>query len=131
APFVPRGLSASRIGDVMAELIEARVRSWTTRSEIALLKETQELTLDIIFRIMGITSEDVSWWRSHYRSLFSAVLLDALRVPTYRRRAERIRQQIDDRMLGIIRAARQRPPAEGDGLVAALVHGRDETGRAT
>jgi cytochrome P450 monooxygenase len=124
--FTPRGLSARRVGEVMAELIEARMRSWTDKREITVLTETQELALDIILRIMGIKDRDLTWWRTQYRGLFS------IKFPGYPAYwARRARRRLEERLLEIINEARRSDATgEEEGLIAGMVHGRDEAGQA-
>jgi cytochrome P450 len=131
-PFTPRGLSESRIGAMMVEMIDARVRSWKRKREITLLAETQELALNVIFRIMGIPVHDLSEWSRRYREIFLSVLPISTKLPGFPAyRAEMAHRWANQRLSALIAEARLRPDAKDapQSLLAAMVAGQDEAGK--
>jgi cytochrome P450 len=128
APFLPRGLSASELGAMFAELIERRVRTWPGRRELRVLGETRELVLALMFRMLGVPETELSEWRRQYEE-FTLLLLnmpfDFPGAPL--RRGRRARAWLRERLLAFIRDARARPDTPG--IVAMLVHARDEHGQ--
>jgi cytochrome P450 len=128
APFLPRGLSASEIGATMGGLLGARVARWAATGRVKVLPEVQEMALEIIFRLLGVSLADLPAWRDRYRALLLANLgIDVDFPGSPARRAARARAWIDARFRDLVAAARVRPDAEG--LLAELARGRDEEGR--
>jgi cytochrome P450 len=68
-PFTPRGLNAASAGALIREVIEPRVESWVWQREVALTEETREFAVDLIFRMMGIPSAQLSEWRHQFEEL--------------------------------------------------------------
>jgi cytochrome P450 len=127
APFLPRGLTASEVGPLLAELIERRVRVWRQKREVKILAETRELVLAVMFRLLGVEESELSEWREHYEDFMLLAINLPFDLPgTPQRRGKRARAWLDERLLGFIRAARARPQATG--FLSSLVAGRDEGG---
>jgi len=126
-PFVPRGLSANHVGAMTAEIITARVRRWEEHKTIKILAETQELALDIIFRILGIEPTELAAWRKHYQEFLLSLVPIPIKLPGFPAyRAARARTWLDARFRGIVARARL---GDGQGLIAALVQSKDEAGK--
>jgi cytochrome P450 len=126
-PFLPRGLTASEVGAVFADLIERRVRVWREQRVIKILKETRELVLAIMFRMLGVDESQLSEWRHQYEELMLLTLNLPLDLPyTPKRRGRRARAWLNEHLLAFVQEARRRPDAPG--LLAALVRARDEGG---
>lgn len=129
-PFTPKGLSAAEVGPIMAETIETRVRSWVREREFRVLAATRELSLSVIFRIIGIPPSDLGAWRHHYEEFVLSGLNIPIDLPGFPRwRGRRAKTWLDEQLRGIIQQARHRQ-VEGGGLLAHLVEARDETGEA-
>lgn len=125
--FSQRGMLGAGIGAIMAEVIGERIDRWTQKRDVAVLKEAQGLALDIIFRVAGVESESLEEWRRDYRE--AVLLLIPVRVDfpgSPRRRAEQAVARLNQRLLGIARAARKKP--EGRSLTHSLLQARDEQG---
>jgi cytochrome P450 len=125
--FSPKGLSATELGCVFADMIEQRVRKWPEQGEIKLLAEMRELVLGLMFRLLGVPLDELPAWRVHYEDL----MLLALRVPfdvpgSPLRRGRRAQAWLNERLMGFVTQARREPGAPG--LVNMLVHARDEQG---
>lgn len=126
-PFTPKGLSAVDVAPVLAEVIAGRVDRWVRQPEVAIARETRELALALIFRMLGIPEHDLAAWRHHYEEF----ILGALQIPytfpgTPAWRARRAQTWLDARLRTLIADLRERSDAPG--FLARLVHGRDEDG---
>jgi cytochrome P450 len=103
------------------------VRTWPEQGEVRILAETRELALAAIFRVMGIPEEDLPAWRRHYEAYVLLALNLPLDVPgSPRRRGRRARRWLNEHLMVFINEARSR--GDMPGLLAALVHARDEEG---
>lgn len=128
-PFSPMGLHKAQISQIARRAIVERVSTWPRRRQINILTETQEITLAIIFGIIGVRPEELSAWRKKFRLFMLSALNLPIEVPgspTWL--ATRARAWIDQRLREMILAARRDPQATG--LLAELVRGRDEQGLA-
>lgn len=127
SPFAPRGLTDAAVGDVIASIVERRVRTFVGR-EVPILQETREAALEVMFRIVGIRDPDLTTWRRRYEDLAFLLLrfpFDFPGSPT--RRGVAARTWLDDRLGVLVRAARV---DEADtGLLATLSRARDDDGR--
>lgn len=127
ASFTPRGLHRADVSRMAQEAIAACVRGWVDQPSVPILRQTQELTLRIIFAIIGVPSHELSQWRAQFRRfMLSAIHLPVELPGTPHWMAKRARSWIDDRLRALVEAARRDP--ERPGLLAALVRGRDEDG---
>ena len=127
SPFTPRGLNAASAGALIREIVEPRVEAWTRRTEVALTEETREFAVDVIFRMMGIPSSELSSWRHQFEELILLALPFHWDLPGFPyRRGMNAKRWINARLERFIEQARTRAP-DAD-LVAAMVHGRDEHG---
>jgi cytochrome P450 len=125
-PFLPPGLTAAETGAVLADLIEKGVRGWAAKGEVRILAETREVALAAIFRVMGIPEEDLPSWRRNYEH-FVMLALNLPNLPgSPRRRGLRAKRWLSEHLMVFIREARAHP--EITGLLASLVHARDEEG---
>lgn len=132
APFTPRGISAGGASAIAAGMIAAAVRRWARAGEITVLRETQELTLDILFRVMGIPDQDLSAWRARYRQLLLAVFELPVNPPgSPLRRAEKALAWLERSLLALVEASRRRGEASSggaEGIIAAMAHAKDDAG---
>ncbi len=127
AAFTPRGLTASGAASIAAEVVE----SYTSRlpqEPFSLLDVTQGLTLDVIFRIIGIDNEELAAWNRNYREFVLGALPIKLDFPySPARRARQGKQWLDSRLSNLISKARGKP--EMPGTLSALLKARDEEGK--
>jgi cytochrome P450 len=129
APFMPRGLSAAEVGQVFAELIERRVRTWPARGALRILPETRELVLALIFRMLGVAEAELGEWRQQYEKLMMLAINLPFDLPGSPHRQGRLaRKWLDQRLLEFVRKSRAQPT--GHGILHALVHGKDDGGAA-
>lgn len=127
APFSPKGLSMSGVSDVIAEVVHARVAAMVERGELQMLDETQSLSLEILFRVMGVPRDELDQWAARYNDMIRGVLGPSWNIPGLpHHRALRARAWVDERLGRYVEAARQDDSSTG--LVAELVRGRDEDG---
>jgi cytochrome P450 len=127
-PFTTRGMTATGMGQTIADVIGARVSAWLKETRVPIATETREIAIDIIFRTLGIARQDLRVWRGKFEEMLGVAIPMIGKVPgSAGWRARRARAFVDDRLRDIIRTARSRPAEES--LVTALVHGRDEEGQ--
>jgi cytochrome P450 family 117 subfamily A len=122
-PFLPPGLTSAGTGAILADLIDRGVKSWPQREPFRILTATRELVLAAIFQIMGIPESDLPGWRENYERY--VMLATNLPGPT-RWRGLKARAWLNEHLLVFVNEARKRPDMPG--LLAALVHSRDEEG---
>lgn len=128
-PFLPRGLAASGVGAAIAVTMSDLAARWVGQGSARVLPDAQEAALDIIFRMLGVATSDLSAWRVKYRALLLANLGSTARFPgSPASRAAAAKVWIDARMLAMIVEARQNPG--GPGFLAALVAAQDDDGAA-
>ena len=128
APFTPRGMSAIGMGQVIAEVVAARVSGWRDVTRLSIANETREIAIDVIFRTLGIPIEDLCMWRVKFEEMLSLAVPLVGNVPgSAGWRARRARLFVDDRLRDIVRESRSRPREES--FVTDLVHGRDDEGQ--
>ena len=126
-PFTPRGLSTAEIGELIAAIALPRIAAMMGGEPIAVLHQTRELALDVIFRIIGVGDRDLSEWRQRYQDALLLLVNLPLDVPgSPRRRGQRGKAWVDGRLRALIETERTRGP--GATLLSALVHGRGEAG---
>jgi len=126
SPFTPRGMTAARVGETTAEMIAAQLAGWSSDG-VAILEQTQKVTLDIIFRIMGIEADELDEWRKNYREFMLSGFAFPLDVPfSPRRRGLRARAWLDDKLRGIFRGVGE---DSAPSFLKSIVQGRDDEGR--
>lgn len=126
-PFTPKGLTASVVGPLMADALGKRISSWKRDQSFEILRETREVTLDIIFQMMGVPLTELHEWSVQ----FSDFLLTAFPIPwefpgTPRWKGMKAKAWLDDHFRPLIAELRQNP-APGQ-LLSDLVHAQDEDG---
>jgi len=127
AAFTPSGLGRAQVGELIAETITRKLRSWDGRDELAILPETKAIALEVIFRMLGVEVHDLPQWSRWYGEyLWGAINLPIKFPGSPAWRASRARRWLEKRVLAIIEATRER--GERDSIVGAMVHGRDEAG---
>lgn len=128
APFTPKGLTASKAGALIAEVIEPGVERWPSLGEIPISDETREFAVDVIFRMMGIPSQDLARWREAFEKFALALLPLKIDLPgSPYRRGLKAKRWIDESLARIADDARKQDA--GASMVADMVRGRDEQGR--
>lgn len=126
--FSMRGIVSSGVGQVMASTVSSRVDSWVHKREVAVLKETQELALDIILRVAGVPTEDLALWHRKNRELAFLLLPFRVDIPGLPyRRALQAADWIDGALLDIVKRARSEP--HGHSLTHSMVAARDDQGQ--
>lgn len=81
APFTPKGLTMSGVSDVISEVVVRRVDAMLARGQVRLLDETQALSLEILFRMMGVPRDELGEWVSRYTTMLTAALGPRWNVP--------------------------------------------------
>ena len=126
-PFVPRGLSLSGIGELMADCIETRLAKLPHGRPLRILAETQSLALELIFRLINVPLAELDEWQRQYRRFMEVLLPIPWDLPGLpRHRALIAKRWLDERLAGILNHERQSPPTSS--LVSVLAHARDEAG---
>jgi cytochrome P450 family 117 subfamily A len=126
--FSPRGLTASGIGQMTAEIIQARTEQWAKCRRVRILHEAQEMTMEIIFRMLDVEPVDLPSWRQNYNVfILASYLPNHSFMGSLTARAAKARRWIDARFLSMVEETRRRPSTGA--LLDALVHAKDEEGR--
>ena len=111
----------------MREVIEKRVTALLEAREVVVLAKTRELALDVVLRIVGAPPVDLDRWRAQYAEFTLGLLGVKLDIPgSPMRRSRSGAAWLDAQFHQLVREVADNPDATG--LVAALVHGRDEQG---
>lgn len=129
AAFQPKGLNQAGIGELFAPLIQARVQAWCDRGEVAILRETGDLMLQLIFGLMGIPARDLPRWHRKYRQLLQLIVAPPIDLPGLPlRRGRAARDWIDAQLRQFIHGARTQ--AARTGLIHDMVEAFDASGGA-
>jgi cytochrome P450 len=122
-PFSAKGLSSTGVGELLASRVERRVRRFARGRGVRILAEVRELTLELIFAMIGVAETELAQWRKSYERLlltFVPITSELPGLPHWH--ARRARAWLDRRLQGIIDAARS---GAARGLVAELVRSKD------
>ena len=126
-PFVPRGLSLSGIGELMADCIETRLAKLPLGRPLRILAATQTLALELIFRLINVPVAELDEWQQQYRRFMQVLLPIPWDLPGLpRHRALIAKRWLVERLEGILNHERASPPTSS--LVSVLAHARDEAG---
>jgi cytochrome P450 len=126
-PFQPRGLAEARVGEIVAELVDRCVRRWAGRTGVRVLADTRELTLSVMFRLVGVEDEELAAWRVQYEDLLLLLVNFPLRFPgSPHDRGLKARAWLDERLRVLL--ARARTKEDAPGLLPGLLRSRDENG---
>lgn len=125
-PFSPGGLRRADIVRASAAVIERRVASWCSSSSLEILAETRDITLEIIFGIMGIPADDLDRWHRKFRHYMISAL-GPLWPWLVLRIAKPARRWLDERLGELLEQARAQGEA-APGLLGQLVRAQDESG---
>ncbi|WP_095204642.1 cytochrome P450 [Mesorhizobium carmichaelinearum] len=124
AAFLPKGLTQSGIGDLFAPVIRARMRAWRDRGVVPILRETADLMLKLIFRLMGIPAQDLPGWHRKYQQLLQLIVAPRIDLPGLPlRRGRAARDWIDAQLRQFVRDARAH--AARTGLINDMVSAVD------
>jgi len=127
-PFSPGGLDRVGVARLARDALVGCVRAWRGRPRIKVLAETQQVTLSIIFGILGIRPDELSIWRRRFRRYMLSAIPLPFRFPgSPHWWAERARGWIDHSLRGLIEEARRDP--KDASLLARVVRGRDDDGQ--
>lgn len=127
-PFTPRGLGQIGIGDALASLVERRVSSFAERRKVTILREVQELALEIVFRLVEVRGEESATWRRQYRRFMLSLIPipgELPGLPHYY--AKRAKRWLDENLERIL--SRARSDTAKSGLVGQMVSAKDEAGQ--
>lgn len=123
-PFTPQGLTGAGVGALLHDVVGAWAARVAAKDEVVLLSAARDVTLDVIFRILGIEDEDLPAWRHHYEEILLSVLPIRLRLPGLPAwRAARGRLWVETRLHERVKAVRADPSLTG--LLADVVRDWD------
>ncbi|MBB5405910.1 cytochrome P450 [Paraburkholderia youngii] len=126
--FLPKGLNQARIGELFASLLKVQVQQWRDMGEVAILRETSDLMLKLIFSLMGIPARDIRQWRRKYKQLLQLIIAPPIDLPGLPlRRGRAARSWIDTRLREFIQDARAH--AKRTGLLNDMVGLFDQSGQ--
>lgn len=129
APFTPTGLTSTGVGAMFVQVVEKRLAEWVRPGSVRVIEKTQELTLELIFRLLDQPPDDLARWRKAYQELLLIVIALPLEFPgSPRSRAVRAREWLNQRILeAMVRARRESREAS---FLRSLLDARDEDGRS-
>lgn len=126
-PFTPAGLDAGKAGQIVAEVVDKRIADWGERDLIKIVAAAGDITLDVIFRLIGVPSEELSTWRDKYQAFILGATPFPLNVPgSPRWRGLRARDWLDGKAGRYLDEVRR--THEQRSLLGALAHGVDDEG---
>ncbi|MEZ4295559.1 MAG: cytochrome P450 [Polyangiaceae bacterium] len=126
-PFAPRGLQNGSFGQVMASVFSARTGAWCARGTIPVLDEVKEASLEVVFRMVGVPTDELSVWRGHFLPFLRGAFAPPFLIPgTPLYRTAQARKWLDEHILQIVRRARE--SEETGTILASLIHAKDENG---
>lgn len=127
APFTPKGLSGTELGPMMAEVIEQVVSRFEEGQTLRILHTTRELTLNVLFRMIGAPVEELPQWRHHYEEFMLMLIPPNINLPGFPHyRGLKAKKWLDQRLMALIQRTRENP--EPGKLLTQLVQGKDENG---
>jgi cytochrome P450 len=128
APFTPTGLTSTGVGSLFAHIVEKRLAEWVRPGPFRVVEKTQELTLELIFRLLDQPPDDLARWRKAYQDLLLIVIALPLEFPgSPKSRAVRAREWLNQRILEAMERARRESPEAS--FMSSLLGARDEDGR--
>lgn len=128
APFSPRGLAESQTGRCILQVVRDRAQRWTTQAEVHAHDEMKEMALDVVLRISGVGEHDLPTWRTKYSQVLLGLLPIQWDFPlSPRRRALQATAWLNSAIAQMIATARA--SSQGEGLLHALAHARNESGQ--
>jgi cytochrome P450 len=126
-PFTPQRVRRSDLLQIVLDTTLRRVDSWRRLPHIQIVRETRELALEIIFRVVGVPLDRLPEWRKQYeRYLFSALPNEGIAAPL-RWFVIRARNWLD-REIGAIVDDKRRT-SEAESFVGGMANLRDEQGK--
>lgn len=126
-PFQPRALTRAQVGVMTANIMATHIDRWLREPRLPLLTRVRELALEIIFRIIGIDSQDLSAWEHQYREFLFGAYPIPIDLPGFpQTRGRRGRTWLTQRFVEIIDRERSQEPHRN--LLSSLIHSRDEKG---
>ncbi|MEM1009004.1 MAG: cytochrome P450 [Myxococcota bacterium] len=129
APFTPRGLTATGVGEIIDEILRTELETWSEGMSLPLLDVTSRMALDVIFRILGVPAEDLPEWRKHYDHFFTPGAMIPVDLPgTPLRRSKQARRWLDQQFSRLLEKARAE--GEQETMLGALAHAKDEQGQS-
>lgn len=126
--FSPRGLAMANVGDIVTQVMSAHVEPWVGQQHVRIVPDTREIALDIIFRLLGIPTNDLAQWRKAYEEfLYNAVNIpiNLPGFPKWRGRSASV--WLQERLQVLVRASRQKQ--EPETFLDRMAHARDEEGQ--
>lgn len=127
APFTPKGLTAGMAGDIVAEVVDKRIANWGRQSSLKIVDEAGDITLNVIFRLIGVPAEELPAWRDKYHAYLTGTISPAGGLPgSPRWRGLRARGWLDAKAAAYSSHARH--THDTDSFLGGLVHGHDDDG---
>lgn len=124
--FSPRGLSESTAARVSLETVQRHARAFVQAGGGEVRKHMQAVTLDVIFRIVGVDIDALEEWRAQYQRVLWGMIPVPFEAPgTPRYFAFRATAWVD---AGLRRLIRRAASEDGTSVLHALVRARDEDG---
>lgn len=124
--FSAKGISQSTVAPICRETVVEHVRRFVQNGGGKAHEHTQHMTLDVIFRIVGVSVSELEIWRSQYRKALWGLIpfpVEGLGSPQYF--ARKAVAWIDSQLAQMTDRARTE---DGQSMLHHLVRAKDEDG---
>lgn len=127
-PFSPKGLNEAKVVAVINEVFAKGIGEWPQLGSVPIGDTASQLTLKIIFRIIGVPEKDLDQWGHHFR-LASLGNFNLPKIPgTPGWKAARSIHWLGERIKELVDKVHASASIEPT-LLSALVKSKDESGK--
>jgi cytochrome P450 len=126
-PFTPQRVRRSDVLQIVLDTTQRRVASWRDKPHIQIVRETRELALEIIFRVVGVPVDRLPVWRKQYERYLLSALPNQGGVGPIRWLVMRARNWLDKEIGAIVEDKRK--TNETESFVGGMANLRDESGK--
>ncbi len=127
-PFSPKGLNEANVVNQINEVFAQGIGRWPQRGSVKIGHDASQLTLQIIFRIIGVPASDLEDWGHHFK-LAALGNFNLPKIPgTPGWKAARSIAWLGERIRKLIDQAHS-STEDAQTLLTALVKSKDESGK--
>lgn len=127
-PFTPRNIRRSDALTIIEEAGERGFAAWESQSQVKVLKASQAIAMEIIFRMIGVPHRDVLEWQKQFQRYLLAGIPSGGRIQgPVKVVAGRARTWLDDRLARQVERLRER--GDDTSFIGSVSNARDDAGR--